>query len=298
MRKNSFFQIQKMSIGLQLVFFIFSFFIGNSVLFLISLIGLDRSNLDTLAFMMIGTQLISFLLPAIAFILLLPKKPISFLHFKPISSISNIVWIIILAISCVFFVSTTSQFLQYLPLGKMADQLQSQRESMEQLALEMKSMEDLLLRLLIMAALPAIGEEIFFRGILQRFVHSFWKNAIGAAIITAVIFALFHGSIYNIIPITIAGTILGLVYYYTGNIWYNIILHFIINGSQVVFIYLSGSELDFSKSGMPLKIAIPGFIISGILITFIMVKLKKNNIALGKTWVMPYQKNHFYKTIN
>ncbi|HRP90775.1 MAG TPA: type II CAAX endopeptidase family protein [Edaphocola sp.] len=287
MTRNPVFQLQKMSYGIQFVFFLFLFFLGNSLLLLLTLIGKNFSEIGNLALMMTGTQLLSFLLPAVLFILLIPREPIPFLHFKAIKKTLDLSWIAVLAVALILFVSTTSQFIQYLPLGNMADQLQGQRESMEKLALKMDGIGDLVIRLVMMAVLPAIGEEIFFRGVLQRFVHTFLKNAIGAAVLTSIIFALFHGSIYNIVPLIIAGTVLGLVYYYSGNIWYNIILHFIVNGSQVAIIYFAGADKDISKSGLPLSIAIPGFILSGLIVWIMINKFKRENISLGQNWIMP-----------
>src|SRR5690606_7002092 len=99
-------------------------------------------------------------------------------------------------------------------------------------------------RLFIMALLPAVCEEIFFRGVLQRLIFTATKgrNMLLAISFTALLFASLHGSLYNMLPIAAAGIILGWVYYKTGNIWYNIVLHFLINGIQIVITYFQKEE--------------------------------------------------------
>lgn len=84
----------------------------------------------------------------------------------------------------------------------------------------------LLLNIIYIAVVPAIGEELIFRGIIQRYLINFTKNAWLGIIITGLIFSLFHLSWNTILAIWFFGIILGLVYYTTGNIWYSIFIHF------------------------------------------------------------------------
>jgi len=153
--------------------------------------------------------------------------------------------------------------------------------------LQMNTGPEVLLRLLVMAALPALCEELFFRGILQRMFNSFFKKPVLAIIATALVFALFHASWYNYLPITIAGSILGLIYYYTGNIWYNIILHFLINAAQILMVFFQTDPAD--ESAFPLTFA-AGFVVSGIIIAFAAIRqIRKGKQSLGHDWSMPYR---------
>jgi hypothetical protein len=116
-----------------------------------------------------------------------------------------------------------------------------------QVFLQMKNFGDLLINLFIMALLPAIGEELFFRGSLQkallRISHKPWL----AILISSVVFALLHGTFFKILPIFTLGLILGIVYYITRNLWYTILIHFVNNAFAVLSVYYANSSETLKK---------------------------------------------------
>lgn len=61
-------------------------------------------------------------------------------------------------------------------------------------------------------------------------------------IFTAIIFSAIHGSWYGFIPRLALGILLGLIFFYTQNIFYNIFLHFINNASVVTIMYVSARQ--------------------------------------------------------
>jgi membrane protease YdiL (CAAX protease family) len=101
------------------------------------------------------------------------------------------------------------------------------------------SVMDLFETLIIFCLLPPIFEEWFFRGTLQRIFISWTKNAYIGIILTSLCFAILHTNPQVVLGIFCLSIILGLLYYYTDNLWLNIIFHFLNNLPLVVLTWLS-----------------------------------------------------------
>ena len=92
--------------------------------------------------------------------------------------------------------------------------------------LRMDSYGDLFVNLFVIALVPAIGEELFFRGILQKICIGIFKNNITGIGVTSLVFGMLHFQIENLLSIIFASILLGLIYDYSKNILLTILLHF------------------------------------------------------------------------
>lgn len=92
--------------------------------------------------------------------------------------------------------------------------------------------------ILSMAVLPAICEELLFRGLILKGLQSKF-SAHASILITATMFTLLHGSLQQTVYQFILGVLLGYVMYYGKSIVYPILLHFVNNFVVVLssFIY-------------------------------------------------------------
>ena len=108
----------------------------------------------------------------------------------------------------------------------------------------MKSINDLITMLVILAILPAIAEEVFFRGVLQRLFIQITRRPWIGIIITAMIFSALHGQFLGFIPRLVLGIVLGALYWYSGSIYPGMIAHFLNNAVQVILVYYSPQFLD------------------------------------------------------
>ena len=97
----------------------------------------------------------------------------------------------------------------------------------------------------LIAFLPGLFEEFFFRGVLQNLFMRWWKKPAFAIIVTSILFSLVHASYYLFISRFILGCALGLLFYRSKNIWVNIFAHFINN-----FIALSQLFYLNNKTGI------------------------------------------------
>ena len=101
--------------------------------------------------------------------------------------------------------------------------------------------------ILVMALIPAIAEEIFFRGFLMNAFNGLFKNMHVAIVITAIIFSLIHMQFTKIVPMFFLAVVFGYAAYWTGTIWTSIVAHFINNTFAVVLLYQNGG-MDYAKT--------------------------------------------------
>lgn len=112
---------------------------------------------------------------------------------------------------------------------------------------QMNSVGDLLIALLVMAALPAIVEELFFRAGFQNMMYRSTNHLWVSVILTALLFSAIHFSFYGFLSRTALGIVLGLLYAYSQNIWMPIIAHFLNNAiavGQVYYLRSRGESID------------------------------------------------------
>ncbi len=103
--------------------------------------------------------------------------------------------------------------------------------------LDMPHIGHLLFNIFMIALLPAIGEELIFRGIIQRGLHRFSGNAHVAIWLAAVIFSAIHFQFLGFVPRMLMGAALGYLFFWSGNLWYPIIAHFTNNALAVILAY-------------------------------------------------------------
>lgn len=133
---------------------------------------------------------------------------------------------------------------QQLPLPNWATSLEGQAEAMISGLLNMNGIGELVFTLLVMAVAPAIGEELIFRGLLQKELQQRMNNPHRAIWLAAVIFSGFHMQFEGFIPRLILGALLGYLFFWSRNLWIPIIVHLFYNGLQIVAYYSFGAELD------------------------------------------------------
>ena len=120
---------------------------------------------------------------------------------------------------------------------------------------DFESIGHFILCLLVIAVIPAIGEEFLFRGVLQNILRTAVKNPHIAIWISALIFSIFHNQFYGLVPRMLLGAIFGYLYYWSGSLLLSMLGHFINNGLTLILIFLFqkglisfdllGDELNF-----------------------------------------------------
>lgn len=140
---------------------------------------------------------------------------------------------------------------------------------------EMNNIGQLFAGVVLMAVIPAVFEELIFRGIILKGLMSKY-NKITSIILSAIFFVLMHTSLQQTLYQFYLGLLLGGIVAYGGSIFYSIILHFLNNFIVVIITYCGGlsiftpMEMDIS---MFWKIAIPIILVTvGVFLTFLILK--------------------------
>jgi membrane protease YdiL (CAAX protease family) len=110
--------------------------------------------------------------------------------------------------------------------------------------LTQKGLTNLFLNLLFVAVFAGVGEELFFRGVLQRLFIKLFRNPWMGIIVTAIIFSAIHLQFYGFIPRFVLGVLLGLIYWYSGSLWPAIVAHFAYDAMAVIIIHFNPSMAD------------------------------------------------------
>ena len=136
----------------------------------------------------------------------------------------------VLAIICIFMFTPFINLIDYgfSEMGYIVDNTLPLQEKMSSSGLY------LLLGIIIFALLPAIAEELIFRGIIQKSLST-RLNGFSTVILTSIMFVLMHGSLQQTVYQFIVGILLSYVSYVGGSILYSIILHFLNNALVVLF---------------------------------------------------------------
>jgi membrane protease YdiL (CAAX protease family) len=106
---------------------------------------------------------------------------------------------------------------------------------------------EFLAAIVVMAIVPAIGEELLFRGILQNKIELLAKNYHIAIWASAFIFSAIHFQFYGFIPRLLLGALFGYLYVWSGNLTIPIIAHFVNNAFTLTLIYV-GVNIESTPS--------------------------------------------------
>lgn len=107
----------------------------------------------------------------------------------------------------------------------------------------MDSLPQFLLAFVAIGVIPAIGEELVFRGYLQQELRRWWKNPHLAIWVTAFVFGAIHLQFYGFFPRMLLGVLFGYLYLWSKNIWVPIVGHLMNNGFQVLMLYLAQHKM-------------------------------------------------------
>ncbi len=270
---------------------LFAVFIDSSVFTNYQVLMSDFSNPTTISFLKI-TQIFQsiglFVFPPFILAFLFSNKIFNYLGFS-----SNINLLALLLSGTVMlialpFINFTAEINQALVLPDSLSWLEQIMRDSEQNAehitkifLNINSVSGLIINLIMMALIPAIGEELMFRGLIQKSLSK--KMNIHIAIfISAFIFSFIHFQFFGFLPRFLMGVFFGYVFYWSGNLWLTIFAHFVNNGSAVVLAYVYGVEgiatdtSTFSEGDNYYMYLISSIIITVSLVYFIYYFTKNN----------------------
>ena len=122
--------------------------------------------------------------------------------------------------------------------GDWARARETQAEELTKFFTTFNSTGDFLFGLVVIALLPAIGEELVFRGMLQPEIFRASGNHHMAIWVSAIIFSAFHMQFFGFVPRMLLGALFGYLYVWSGNLLLPMFAHFVNNGFSVLMLYL------------------------------------------------------------
>lgn len=230
----------------------------------------ESSNVQKSAFLWMQgiVSVFGFLVPPLVFAYLSTPRVKSYLGIKLPNNPLHIILAITMMLGAMPILLEIAGLIKNINLGSANDAAQNKIEQITEALLDIKSAGQLVQVLLVMAVIPGIGEELFFRGVLLRFGHQRAGRMVLPIIISSLIFAAVHGTPYNLVSIAIAGALLCLVYYWSGSLVTGMIAHMVYNGSQIYLSYVAKSDESLNaltkSNHMPPAILITGIIVFAV----------------------------------
>lgn len=118
--------------------------------------------------------------------------------------------------------------------------------------LQMNGTSDLLINLFMIALIPAVGEELLFRGLFQPLFHKLTNNPHLGIWLSAILFSALHMQFLGFFPRMFMGAAFGYLLLWSGSLWLPMIGHFVNNAGAVFIAYM------IQKNGMPQEVETVG----------------------------------------
>jgi len=204
----------------------------------------NPADIESVKLMQLVQSLGMFVLPPLVFAYFCSNKPTGFLHFNRNINWLHIALVIFFMILIIPGINLLTTLNQQLVLPKMFAGIEAwMKSSEEQMAklteqlLNVHTLAALGFNVFLIAMIPALGEELFFRGTVQGIFRQ--KMNVKVAIwITAILFSAIHLQFYGFFPRMLLGAFFGYLLFWSENIWLPIVAHFTNNGIAIIFYYL------------------------------------------------------------
>jgi len=186
----------------------------------------------------------TFIIPAFLFSYLFEGKLFSYYKFRNPTGMIPILLVILMMISVIPFINYMAEInlkmqIPIRALDQLLRTLETNAEEMMVAFTSTRTIGGLLVNLLMIGVIAAVGEELIFRGLIQRLMTQMLKSPHVAILITAMLFSAFHFQFFSFLPRFILGLILGYLMYFGQSIWYPILAHFVNNAMGVTYYYLN-----------------------------------------------------------
>ncbi len=183
-----------------------------------------------------------FLVPALLFAYLSHPRPAEYLGLRAPGKGMQVALAILVMLGAAPMLQGLEALVGMIDFGPKIKAAQDANNSMMAAFFKMPDFGAFLRMFTIMAIIPAVGEELFFRGVLLRFVKQRTLTMTAPILFTAIVFAYSHTNIYGYLSIFLAGVLLAVIYNVTGSLWCSIAAHMSFNGAQIVLAYIGNSN--------------------------------------------------------
>jgi len=186
----------------------------------------------------------TFIIPAFLFSYLFEGDLFSYYRFRDPTGGWSLLLTILMIVSVIPFINYMAEINLRMKFPiRSVDQflrlLEGEAEQVMRAFTATRSLWGLLVNLFMVGVIAAVGEELIFRGLLQRLLHGMVKNIHLAVLLTSILFSAFHFQFFSFLPRFILGVVLGYLMFYGRSIWYPILAHFVNNAMGVTYYYFN-----------------------------------------------------------
>lgn len=187
----------------------------------------------------------TFLLPALVYWYVIERR--SWIQFsaQPVSAVAGLGLVVLIVIAFMPFDGLIIEWNQNLhlpetlaPIEQWIRDKEKNLEGITKYLTTFTTTGQLIVAMLVIAVIPAIGEEVLFRGILQRNFSYWFSNPHVGIWLAAALFSAIHVQFLGFFPRMLLGALFGYLYLWSGNLWVPILAHFVNNGFTVFMVYL------------------------------------------------------------
>jgi hypothetical protein len=153
--------------------------------------------------------------------------------------------------------------------------MEDSAEIMVEKFMKVEHISGLMFNIFMIAILPALGEELLFRGVIQRIFTNWAKSYHWGIWIAAFLFSAMHLQFYGFLPRMVLGAMFGYLLVWTGTMWVPILAHFVNNTIGVLSYYLMDKGIiskeieEWGTGSEQFPIALLSFVLAGLLLYLI-----------------------------
>lgn len=239
-------------------------------------------------------NLFSFFVPTLIFAYLAHPRPLGYVGMQAPGNGLQVLLAITLMIGASPLLMVLDSLISHINFGPDIKKMQADNEATMSAFLHITTLSGFFKVFCMMAIFPALGEEVFFRGVFMRFLKKRNASMVIPILGSAFFFSFMHFNIYGFISIFMAGILLAIIYYLTGSIWCSIAAHMFFNGFQVILSYL-GNTNNSVKAFVNDNSVPYGLIIAGTAVAaFAFYLLLKYKTPLPTNWTDDFEGENKY----
>ncbi len=202
-----------------------------------------------------------FLMPSLLFAYFSDPEP---LHYIGLQKPSKLVYwliglvVLLLAIPVVEFTGLLNRQINFGGAQKWMQSMEDDAAKQIKFMLGRHSVTELIINIIFIAVFAGVGEELFFRGILQRMFIKATKSPWAGIILTAILFSALHVQFFGFFPRLFLGILLGAIYWYSGSLIVAILAHILYDAFFITLAYFQPQIIEsteatlFTNSTLPI----------------------------------------------
>jgi len=219
----------------------------------------NPQNISILKFFQTIQSFGVFIVPPIIIALLIDGRPSVYLKYNKPPDLRSVFLVIAIVLFSNPLINLLNEINSKLSLPEWLNSVQIWMQNSEDQAtkiteafLATTSITDLVKNIVMIGILPALGEELLFRGVVQQIFKKMFKNSHVAIWVSAALFSALHLQFFGFLPRLVLGAMFGYMLEWSGTLWLPIIAHFANNTTAVIAYFLSHRGListDLDKTG-------------------------------------------------